>query len=216
MTDEEYDKYGPRADDTPNPVLCFQTRSGITENVHRGVVCCIEALDDTKYRIIHQAGNIDQQFFPRSAVKYVQVLPLLESGCVEHFGFTPEEIAVMCSSHNATPEHLRVVRSILSKCGVNESDLNCGGHTPGCEVSAWNYVRAGVATPFRDHIYNNCSGKHAGFLALCKFKGFPLQGYLEQDHPVQVLVRQSISDIFCIPFSELRMVRRQPQHIFPL
>lgn len=87
------------------------------------------------------SGNIDQVIYPRSAMKYIQILPLLESGAVEHYQFTDEEIAVMCASHYSEPHHLAVVRAILSKIGVTEDDLACGGHAPGCEVSMYQYIR---------------------------------------------------------------------------
>lgn len=202
----EEEIYSQRALDAPNPVLCYQTRCGIVENVHRGVICCVSITADTKQqpKVIYSNGNINQLFFPRSAVKYIQILPLLESGAVEHYGFTLEELAVMCASHSSSPVHLNAVRSILSKIGAHESDLRCGGHTPEFEEDTFEYIRNGTTTPFKDHIYNNCSGKHAGFLALCKYKGFPLEGHLNVDHPAQVLIRAAIADMFCIPPDELR------------
>ena len=99
----------------PNPILCFGTRSGIVETVHRGAICCVQIKDDGSSDILQSIGNIEQIFYPRSALKYVQVLPLLESGAIEYFGFSDEEVSVMCASHNAEPCHLEVVRSILQK-----------------------------------------------------------------------------------------------------
>ena len=122
---------------------------------------------------------------PLHVVPRRQVLPLVESGALEHFGITQEELSVMCASHWGEPFHLAAVRSILAKIGCVEDDLECGGHSPE-EQCAYDYVRAGARTPFVDHIYNNCSGKHAGFLALCKFLGHPTKGYINSDHPVQV------------------------------
>lgn len=143
-------------------------------------------------------------FYPRSCLKYAQVLPLLESGAVEFFGFNDLEIAVMCSSHNAEPCHLATVRSILSKAGIDESDLRCGGHTPVSETAAFQYVRDGACTPFVDHIYNNCSGKHAGFLALSKYLHEPLEGYLEPSHRVQQLVREAVCAVFDLDILNLQ------------
>jgi L-asparaginase II len=80
--------------------------------------------------------------------------------------------------------------------GLDESDLACGGHTPICEAAAFQYVREGAATPFKNHIYNNCSGKHAGFLSVCKFMNYPLQNYLDVSHPLQQLILDAICDLF--------------------
>lgn len=80
--------------------------------------------------------------------------------------------------------------------GIDECSLRCGGHTPVSEAAAFAYVRDGAPTPFVDHIYNNCSGKHAGFLALCKYLHLPLDGYLDPSHEVQVLVREVVCDVF--------------------
>jgi L-asparaginase II len=71
------------------------------------------------------------------------------------------------------------------------------------ESAAFEYVREGVATPFTDHIYNNCSGKHAGFLALCKYLEEPLAGYLEVSHRVQQLVQEAVCDVFELNQSQL-------------
>jgi L-asparaginase II len=179
-----------------NPVIAYQTRCGIVENIHRGSICSVQVHDDGRYDVVYSAGDISRPFYLRSALKYVQILPMLESGAVEHYNFSDAEIAVMCSSHDAEPFHLEAVRGILSKAGLTELQLGCGPHTPMHEASAFRYVREGTPTPFSSGIYNNCSGKHAGFLALCKFKGFPLEGYLSPSHPLQQLILSAASDVF--------------------
>ena len=188
-----------------NPEVCYTIRSNLIEIIHRGVICCTEILPSNDSNIIFQQGNINQLFYLRSALKYIQILPLIESGAVEYYQFTDKELSIMCSSHNSEEYHLETVRSILNKANLNENDLRCGGHTPVSEEAAFEYVRKGVSTPFCDHIYNNCSGKHAGFLALCKFLGHSLEGYLLLDHPIQVLIREAISDVFSVPENELHV-----------
>lgn len=188
-----------------NPELCYTIRSNLIEIIHHGIICCNIINDNNENVIIYQKGNIDQLFYLRSALKYIQILPLLESGAIEYYNFNDKEISVMCSSHNSEECHLETVRSILLKINSNENDLRCGGHTPVSEEAAFQYVRNGVQTPFRDHIYNNCSGKHAGFLALCKFLGHPIEGYLSLDHPIQLLIREAVSNVFCVPENELHV-----------
>lgn len=170
---------------------------------YTGVVCVVHLEEDGTPKTVYSAGDTNQIFYPRSAMKYTQVLPLFETGAADHFGFSDEEVAVMCASHEGEPRHLEVVRGILHKIGASEDDLACGGHTPGCEESAFQYVREGAATPFRGHIYNNCSGKHAGFLAVAKHLGVPFKGYLDMSHPVQQLIRSAVSDVFQIPLDVL-------------
>lgn len=180
-------------------MLVSETRSGIVENTHTGVVCCVQCAEDSsEWTVLHARGDTKQLFYPRSCLKYAQVLPLLESGAAEHFGFTDDEVAVVCASHNSEPCHLATVRGILEKTGIAEASLQCGGHTPVSEAAAFGYVRGGAPTPFVDHIYNNCSGKHAGFLALAKFLQEPLIGYLAPSHRVQRLVKAAVCDVFCL------------------
>lgn len=192
----------------PNPIICYASRSGIVETVHRGSVCAIQVRASGESTILHQVGNIDQVFYLRSALKYVQVLPLIESGAADHYGFNEEELAVMCASHNSEPCHLEVVRSILRKIDESETCLACGGHTPVDMPTAFRYIEAGHKFPFKNPLYNNCSGKHAGFIALCKYLKLPVEGYLQPDHPLQVMVREAICDVFVLdnsPHSKLHV-----------
>jgi len=188
-----------------NPILCYETRSGVIENIHRGVFCSVCVSDDGSSVILDQSGNINQRFYLRSGLKFVQAIPLIESGAAEHYDLTEEEIAVVCASHDSQPFHLEAVRSILSKIEMSEADLQCGGHTPCSELSAFQYVREGADFPFTSSIYNNCSGKHAGFLALCKFLGHPTTNYLDPDHPVQILVREAVCDVFALGVNDFHV-----------
>jgi L-asparaginase II len=95
------------------------TRCGIVEEISRGVVCCVKSLPQRNWEIIYSEGNADKIIYPRSALKFVQVLPLLESGAIEFFDFSEDEIAVMCSSHFGQPVHIEAVKSILSKIVSN-------------------------------------------------------------------------------------------------
>lgn len=103
-----------RVNEDPNPVLCAESRNGIVESIYRGVVCLVK-LNGASHDVIHASGNIKQMFYPRSALKYCQVLPLLESGCVEEYNFTLEEISVMCASHGKIYSLLLIIINI-NKC----------------------------------------------------------------------------------------------------
>ncbi len=143
-------------------------------------------------RLVAAHGDPSARAYLRSAAKPIQLVPLVEDGGVERYGFTPREIAVMAASHNAESFHVDAVRSILEKAGLEESDLRCGPHPPTHAPSARALVEAG-----RDPtaIHNNCSGKHAGMLAACRAMGWPLGTYLEPDHPLQVRIRDTLAEL---------------------
>ncbi len=166
-----------------NPILVKCTRSGLVEKTHRAVLCLV----DTNNTPLFSLGNVNQVIFPRSAMKFFQILPLLMSGAVEEFGFDEQEIALMCASHNAEPEHIQVLQRILNKAGIEERGLGCGAHAPLSMLASHTLIKDQEPVAAR---HNNCSGKHAGFLALSKYLGAPLETYLKSDHPVQVLVRK--------------------------
>lgn len=162
-------------------------RGGITESIHRGHVAVVNSAG----RIVVSAGNPGFVTFLRSSAKFHQVLPLIASGVVERFGFTPSEIAIMCSSHAGEEKHLSEVRSILRKTALTENHLHCGAHSPFSSVAAERLVREGRSpTP----IHNNCSGKHAGMLALALHLGAPLEKYLDLHHPVQQKILEVIAE----------------------
>lgn len=171
-----------------NPILVNIVRGELTESFHRGSFCVIQ-----NEKTIHSAGNIVALIYPRSALKFFQVLPLLLLGGKKIFRFTDAEIAVMCASHNAEPYHLNLVNSILKKIGCNPSDLACGAHLPMHEKSSLALLNSNTKPTA---IHNNCSGKHAGFLALAVLNGFDKKTYLNPDSDVQLLVQNTMTDFF--------------------
>lgn len=158
------------------------------ESMHIGVFAVV----DEQGRVITSRGNIHYKTFIRSAAKPVQVLPLIASGGLEHFGFTPRECAVICASHNGEPVHVEAVQGILKKIGLNESHLQCGAHPPSHGPSAEELVRKGE--PFTA-LHNNCSGKHAGMLAACVKKNYGIENYLDFDHPLQLEILQFVKEL---------------------
>jgi L-asparaginase II len=171
-----------------NPIIAEATRGPLVESHHRGshVIC------DQKGKVFASAGQFKAAVFPRSAIKAFQCLPVIESGAAERFGFTDEEIALCCSSHNGEPEHIKVAASMLKKCGAPEDAYECGPHWPGTEDALHAMVRAGE-NPRR--IHNNCSGKHAGLIALAQHLGGSPAGYSRIDHPVQQAVAKAMGAI---------------------
>jgi hypothetical protein len=136
------------------------------------------------------SASLSSPYFSVRLAKLFQALPLVEDGGVEHFGLTPPEIAVTCGSHGGEPLHVAVVASLLAKAGLTPEALRCGAHPPMHAPSAAELYRQGTP-PGR--IHNNCSGKHAGMLALAQLHGWPLEDYLEPDHPVQRRMLESVA-----------------------
>jgi L-asparaginase II len=180
-----------------NPILVEVYRNNVLESFHRGVICIV----DREGKVIYSEGDIQQICYPRSAMKLIQVMPLLELGGFERFGFTLEEIAVMCGSHNAEPEHLRVVNSILQKIDLDKESLKCGPQYPTSKRDADELIRRSEKP---HHIHNNCSGKHAGMLALCKLLNYEIEDYLNPNHPIQKLILQYVEEMY--EYSKDKMV----------
>ena len=140
------------------------------------------AVADAHGRVVARAGNGDGLTYYRSAAKPFQALPLVEEGIVRRFGISLPELALCCASHEGEPEHVATARSILSKIGVDEALIRCGSQLPfGADASQELLMLGGQAMP----IHNNCSGKHAGMLALAVGMGWDPVDYQLPGHPVQ-------------------------------
>lgn len=126
----------------------------------------------------------------RSTIKPFQALALLTSGAAEAFGFDDREIALACASHNGDDEHRQVAERMLAKARVPASALGCGAHVPlGMRLRETPVNDGEDADPLR----NNCSGKHAGFLALCRHLEEPLENYLEPGSATQATVLRELA-----------------------
>jgi L-asparaginase II len=169
-----------------NPVIAEVKRGPITESRHRGAW----ALCDAAGKLVTSGGDVHVPVYPRSATKIFQAIPMVESGAADAFGFIEEELSLACASHNGEAEHVRVARSMLAKAGMREEQLECGAHWPIRAEAAHALARAG-GTPLAVH--NNCSGKHAGMLALARKLGVDPQGYVEAAHPVQQQVANTLA-----------------------
>jgi len=171
-----------------NPVIADVMRGGIAESRHRGSYAIVDAAG----RLVASAGDIEVPVFPRSAIKAFQCLPVIESGAADRFGFTAEELALACSSHNGEPEHVRTARSMLAKAGNSEDLYECGGHWPLESHAHADAIRA-CEKPLQVH--NNCSGKHAGMLALARALDADPRGYTTRHHPVQRAIARAMGAI---------------------
>ncbi|HEV2955221.1 MAG TPA: asparaginase [Xanthobacteraceae bacterium] len=180
-----------------NPVLVEVLRGPLVESVHRGAVCVVDADGATVLAL----GDVAAPVFPRSAVKALQALPLVESGAADRYGLGDEELAIACGSHGGEPAHVAVVERMLTHAGLDVAALECGAHRPSHSASAEALVRAGRAP---SALHNNCSGKHAGFLCLARHLGVDHRGYVAPSHPVQLAVKSAIADLAGVALAQDR------------
>ncbi len=168
-----------------NPVLVEVTRGREVESRHRGAAVVMDA----DGAVVFSIGDIERPVFPRSAVKAIQALPLVESGIADRLGLTAAEIALCCSSHSGEPEHVAGSASMLAKAGRDASCLECGAHWPMGEKAARALAVEGGKP---SALHNNCSGKHSGFVCLaCGLDEDP-KGYIRPGHRVQREIRGAL------------------------
>jgi L-asparaginase II len=161
-----------------NPVLVEVTRGNLVESRHRGSVAVVDA-DGAPVLAL---GDVEIPVFPRSAVKALQALVLMESGGAERYRLEDEQLALACASHGGEPAHVATAERTLRAAGLDASALECGTHWPAHQPSALALARAGGTA---SAIHNNCSGKHSGFLCAACAMGVEPHGYVEPGHPVQ-------------------------------
>nr|WP_245514916.1 asparaginase [Jiella endophytica] len=164
------------------------TRGELVESCHRGAF----ALVDGEGRLVAGVGDLDRPVFPRSAVKLLQAIPLIETGAAARFGLTDKDLSLACASHSGEPEHLRRAAAMLAKAGLDETALECGPEWPGEPEISRDMARRGE-TPCQLH--NNCSGKHAGFLLTTVHRGETAAGYVGPNHPAQIRVKAVLEDL---------------------
>lgn len=157
-----------------NPLLVTTSRGSITENRHTGAFAIVDA--DGAIRAA--CGDIARPVLPRSSVKMLQALPLMESGAAASARLTDEQLALACASHEGAPLHIDRVAAWLGAMGLDDSALLCGPQPPRDRA-----MKAARVPPSR--LLNNCSGKHTGFLTYARHIGAPLGAYLDPDGRVQ-------------------------------
>jgi L-asparaginase II len=170
------------------PVVVEVTRGPVVESRHEGIAAVVKA-DGT---VVESWGDIEATILPRSANKPIQAMAFVESGAVERFGLGNEHIALACASHSGEPRHVETVRAWLAKVGLSEADLECGTHPPRLQSTIESLARD---NKLPTAAYNNCSGKHSGFLTTALTYGEPTKGYIKYDHPVQQRLRAVMSDL---------------------
>ena len=161
-------------------------RGSITESRHRGHVVAI----DGQGKLIASLGTPHTITYLRSSAKPFQAIPLVALGAADRFGFSEQEIALACASHSGEPIHVELALSMLRKIGLEPSALKCGIHEP-FSAEATRVLREQGKTA--SVLQNNCSGKHAGMLALALYLGAPTETYDHPDNAVQIAIRETVA-----------------------
>ncbi|MXP62833.1 asparaginase [Roseomonas sp. M0104] len=178
-----------------DPVLVEVMRGGRVESCHAGAF----AVTDTEGAVLLSGGDIDHPVYPRSAVKVIQALPLVESGAADRFGLDDEALALACASHGGEARHVAVAARMLAAAGQDAGRLECGAHWPSFPAAARSLACEG-AEP--GPLHNNCSGKHAGFICLACGLGENPRGYVTPSHRVQREVRAALQAVTGTPLHE--------------
>jgi L-asparaginase len=156
-------------------------REGIVESTHVAhVVVC-----DNRGRNLSVAGNPEMGTFIRSALKPFQALAVTAAGVLERFDLDDKDLAIMCGSHQGRIEQVRQAFHVLWKADVDPTALKCP-----------------VPTGKKSPLEHNCAGKHAGMLAVCQQRNWPLESYLDRNHPVQKLIVSRVSELLGMPSDE--------------
>ncbi len=174
-----------------SPLLEYK-RGGIVESIHHGAIAVVDVQGN---RLAHY-GDGRAVTFMRSSAKPFQALPFLQAGGKEVFDLDDSAIALMCSSHQGTDEHVRALRKFQARVGVQESELMCGIHPPFHAPTLQEMHRRGEAPSANRH---NCSGKHTGMLAFAVLNEWPKVTYLSNDHPVQERILDAVAALCDLP-----------------
>lgn len=185
---------------TQNPILVENYRGETLESFHRGVVCIV----NEQGKLISSIGNPEQICFPRSTMKLFQHLPLLMHPEVKKYNLTLEDMAIMCGSHNGEQIHREHAHSLLERAKLSEGQLKCGAQMPELQRDK---IAMYVRSESPNALYNNCSGKHAGFLLYCQLMGYDIETYLNPDHPLQKEIKQACSEIYEFDISKMQVAK---------
>src|SRR5687768_6226515 len=140
-----------------DPVLVQAWRGDTVESEHFGALAVLDADGAVALAL----GDIDRPVFPRSAVKALQALPLVESDAADRLQLTDDELALACASRNGEAVHVQTAARMLAKAGMDAGVLECGTHWPYLDSRSRDMAARGEAPTA---LHNNCSGKHAGFV----------------------------------------------------
>ncbi len=174
----------------PEKLVMF-IRDGLIEQEHFGYIVKAD-----KDRVIEKMGeDRNYPFFLRSCEKPLQATLMIDYELDKEFDMTDEEIAICCASHAGEKVHVNLVRNLLQKFGVSEDKLKCGIQEPISKTARDELLKNGESALA---IHNNCSGKHAMMLGLCKLNGWDLDTYDSPNHPLQEEILNKVYELCSI------------------
>ena len=173
-------------------------RAGNVESVHEGTV----VVADVSGKIIATSGNPETFAYFRSSAKPFQAIAVVESGAADRFGLTPAELALCCASHSAEASHQSQVLAMLKKLGLDDGALQCGIPLP-IDESETALILSGQRE--RSPLQCDCSGKHSGMLASSLQLGYPIDSYLEPEHPLQQRIKAVIAEVCRVGPEDLKL-----------
>ncbi|MEF3302928.1 asparaginase [Paenibacillus sp. GYB003] len=176
--------------------LVEEYRGGVLENVHYGAIAVV----DEKGGLMYAAGDAEHVTFLRSAAKPFQAIPAMKRRIDEVYGLDGRETALFAASHRGEAFHIEALESMLRKTGIREEQLHCCATYPLNEDAKALRHQAREA---KRKLFHNCSGKHAGLLALCKHMGWDERTYYEPEHPVQKEIVQTLASFAEVPESSI-------------
>ncbi|MBM7587120.1 L-asparaginase II [Bacillus pakistanensis] len=177
--------------------LIEETRAGLLENIHSGVICGV----NDQLHTVYQIGNSHHQTYYRSAAKPFQALPVFLSDIIEKYQLNEEEAALFTASHRGETYHIAALESMLNKLPVDEGELFCPPSYPLNLEPKEEMIRQGVR---KRRLFHNCSGKHMGFITVCRELGYPIEGYWKVDHPLQQDILTILSTLAEVPLSSIQ------------
>jgi len=161
-------------------ILLTIKRGPYTERVHSGFITLVDKDLKTSVNIGNSKDNL---ILLRSCAKPFQALPLLSSGAFQKYNLNLKHLAVCCGSHSGSHEHTETVKDILTRINLDEKSLKCGIHPPLDKETRHDLIKNNLLPT---ELHNNCSGKHAGMLAVCKNNNWDIETYLDYNHPLQL------------------------------
>lgn len=179
-------------------ILVEETRANLLENVHIGVICGVNEKKEVNYRI----GNAEHKAYFRSAAKPIQALPAFLAEIDRKYGLTKREAALLTASHRGESYHIEALETMKTKLLINENELFCPASYPlnakPKEDMLWQNLE-------KRKLYHNCSGKHMGFIAVCRELGYPVEGYWAREHPLQLKILDILSYLSECPLSDIHI-----------
>lgn len=168
--------------------LLTYIRDGIIEQEHFGYIVRTD-----KTRVLEKVGeDKNYPFFLRSCEKPLQASLLIDYELDKKFDLTEEEIAICTASHAGEEVHVNIVKNILNKIDIPTEKLKCGGHEPISQTAREDLILKGEKPTC---IHNNCSGKHAMMLGLCKLNDWDMDNYDSIHHPLQIAIKKKIYEL---------------------